>query len=265
LADKLYSAASPNRGIDVLADWPILTLSAELFRDHVESSDDWLVEFSEKQMKWSINLKQPALCFAMLALVAGCASPSSGVINAAGTPTQTLDLTRPGPVDGVGLANQDIGAITEKMIRSMLANPQITNRTNPAQILIDANDFENASAQRMDKSMIVDDIFTNLVKAANGRIVFVDRANLNAVMKERKLKRSGVTDVGTIGLTRGTAGVDYKLVGSFRMKEERSRTKGMIQRRNQIFFKMIDMERGVTVWADDYVVARAGQDDVIYR
>lgn len=211
------------------------------------------------------DFKWPVVGFAMASVLAGCASPSSGVINAAGSPTQTLDLTRPGPVDGVGLANQDIGAISSKMIRSMLSNPQITNRANPAQILIDANDFENASSQRMDKSMIVDDLFTNLVKAANGRIIFVDRANLNAVMKERKLKRSGVTDVGTIGLTQGTAGVDYKLVGSFRTKEERSRTNGIVQRRNQIFFKMIDMERGVTVWAEDYVVARSGQDDVIYN
>jgi PBP1b-binding outer membrane lipoprotein LpoB len=201
----------------------------------------------------------------MLALVAGCANPSSGVQNAAGIPTQTLDLTRPGPVSGVGVQSQDIVSMTDSMVRSMLSNPQITNRTSPAQVLIDPNDFENKSSQRMDKGIIIDRILTNLAKAANGRIIFVDRANLQAVLAERKLKRSGVTDVGTIGLTQGTAGVDYKLVGSFRSMDARSRSSGTIQRLNQVSFRMLDMERGTMVWADDYEFARAGQDDVIYQ
>jgi hypothetical protein len=85
------------------------------------------------------------------------------------------------------------------------------------------------------------------------------------VAQERDLKRQGVVDIGTTGLTQAQAGGDYRLGGRIVSVDQRHARSGMIQRYNQISFEMIDLERGTIVWSGLYEFARAGQDDIVYR
>ena len=96
-------------------------------------------------------------------------------------------------------------------------------------------------------------------------MVFVSRRNLDAILKERKLKRRGKVDVGTTGFTRGTAGVDFQLRGEIMDQTKQDPNTGAIERYNMINFEMLDMERGTVVWSGLYEFVKAGQNDAIYR
>jgi PBP1b-binding outer membrane lipoprotein LpoB len=200
----------------------------------------------------------------VLLAMTGCAA-GPGVQNAAGTPTVELDPGTRGPVAGVGIEGQDVISMTDQMVRDMLTAPELAAAGNPPQIIVDGEFFHNESAQAINKNLITDRLRIGLNRAAKGRMVFVGRHYAGMVQQERDLKRQGVVDVGTTGLTQAQAGGDYRLGGRISSLDQRSSTTGMIQRYNEIVFELVDLERGTIVWSGIYEFSRAGQDDVVYR
>lgn len=189
----------------------------------------------------------------------------TSVPNSQGLATRSVDSSLPGPVAGVGIESHDIVTMTDKMVRDMLANSTLAGQTTPPRVVVDAQEFKNDSPQAINKNIITDRLRVNLNRASQGRMVFVSQESARIVAKERDLKRQGVTDVGTTGLAKAQAGVDYKLVGRIASTDSRNTRTGMIQRFNQIAFEMIDMESGIIVWDGLYDFERAGADDVVYR
>ena len=198
---------------------------------------------------------------AVAALLAGCQTSQ----NASGMRVVELDPSTRGPVAGVGIEGQDIVSMTDRMMRDMMTNPMLANAARPPQIIVDGEFFENESSQRINKNAITDRLRVNLNRAANGRMTFVGRHYAGMVAQERDLKRQGITDVGTRGLTKAQAGGDYRLGGRISSLDSRNPSNGMVQRYNQIVFEMVDLERGTIIWSGMYEFARAAQDDIIYR
>ncbi len=184
--------------------------------------------------------------------------------NAPGTPTAYQDVATSGLVRGTGIESQDVVGTVDKMVRHMLANPVLGNAARPPRVIMDAAYFENQSSQRLNKNVLIDQLATRLQIAANGRILFVDREHADMVEKERELKRSGVTDVGTTRLAKAVAGADYRLNGRITSLDGRT-PDGVIERYMQIVFRMTDLENGIVVWTNQYDFKKAGRDDVIYR
>jgi len=195
-------------------------------------------------------------------LVAGC--QTTGVQNAAGTPTTYQDTRTAGLVRGTGIESQDVESMVDKMVRHMLANPTLANAATPPRVIVDSAFFKNQSSQRFDKDLLIDQLATQLQIAANGRILFVNREMAHMVEKERTLKRDGVTDAGTVGLTRAVAGADYRLNGRITSLDQRT-VRGTEQRYMTIVFRMTDLESGITVWANQYKFKKAGRQSVVYR
>lgn len=212
-----------------------------------------------------MSMQLPVVAIAAAALSLAACQTTSPVANTAGSPTVQLDPGTRGPVAGVGIEGQDIISMTDKMMRDMLRSPVLAGRATPPQVIIDAGDFRNESPQRLSLTAITDRLRIGLTNASEGRMVFVSRESAAVVAQERELKRQGVTDVGTIGLTRAQAGADFRLKGRINSVDSRDPRSGMIQRYNQIVFEMIDQERGVTVWGGIYEFARAAADDIVYR
>ncbi len=217
-----------------------------------------------------INTKNPSrralaalVLTATAALVAGCGG-GSGVKNAPGTPTTYQDVSSPGLVRSTGIESQDILGMVDKMVRHMLANPVLSGAATPPRVIVDSAYFENQSSQRLNKNIIIDQLATQLQIAANGRILFVDREHADMVAKERSLKREGVTDVGTTGLTQAVAGADYRLNGRITSQDVRT-SDGVEERYMNILFRMVDLENGLVVWTNKYDFKKAGQHDIIYR
>ena len=183
-----------------------------------------------------------------------------------GMKVQELDPSQRGPVSGVGIESQDIIGMTDRMVRDMLSNPQLAGRATAPRVIVDDQYFTNESSQRLNKRIITDRLRVNLNRASNGRMMFVGREFAAMIAQERELKREGVTDVGTTGLTKAQAGVDFRLTGRITSEDSAAQDgTGRIQRFNQITFEMVDLESGVIVWSNLYDFARVAADSVVYR
>jgi curli biogenesis system outer membrane secretion channel CsgG len=195
--------------------------------------------------------------------LSGCVT--SGVPNAAGVATRDINPSVAGPVAGVGIEGQDIVSMTDQMMRDMLGNATLTTRPKPPRVVVDSQYFRNEGSQANNRDIITDRLRVNLNRASQGRLTFLTRTNMTMVADERGLKRDGVTDVGTTGMTKAMSGADYRLTGAISTLDSRSPKTGMMQRYNQISFEMVDLESGEIVWSGLYEFARAAADDVVYR
>lgn len=200
---------------------------------------------------------------AMGLLLSACASTDA--VNAAGVAAREIDPTNRGPVAGVGIEGHDLISMTDQMMRDMLSVPALAGRQTPPRVIVDEQFFRNESSQRINKALITDRLRVGLNRAATGRMVFIGRQYADMVALERDLKRQGVTDVGTTGLTRAQAGADFRLGGRIASLDSAQNSTGMVQRYNQITFEMIDLETGIVTWSGIYEFERAGADDVVYR
>jgi penicillin-binding protein activator len=203
------------------------------------------------------------VCAFLAVLMSGCVSPQ--VQNSGGMAVRDIDPGIRGPVGGVGIEGQDIISMTDQMMRDILGNSFFSGNAVAPRVIIDGEFFVNDSGQAINKNMITERLRANLNRASNGRMLFVGRNYARMVEEERSLKREGVTDVGTTGLTRAQAGVDYRLGGRITSLDSRDTRTGMIQRHTQILFEMVDVENGLIIWSGLYEFARAGADDVVYR
>ena len=178
---------------------------------------------------------------------------------------QDIDPGSKGPVSGLGIEGHDIQSMADRMVRDMLGNATLANREISPRVIVDSKYFTNESSQRINKNLITDRLRVNLNRASQGRMVFLARQNTAMIEEERALKREGVTDVGTTGLTRSQSGADFRLTGNIASTEARDPRSGTMQRYTQIVFEMVDLESGEIAWSNSYDIARAATDDVIYR
>ncbi len=161
-------------------------------------------------------------------LLGGCVT--AGVANESGAAPVAVDPSQRGPVSGVGIEGQDVIAMTDQMIRDMLANQRLAAAPKAPRVIIDVEFFANESTQPINKSLIVNRMRTGLNRASNGKIQFVGNQYAGAVAQARELKRKGVTDMGTTGLTKAQLGADYRLGGTIASLDSRNAKTGMIQR-----------------------------------
>lgn len=186
-------------------------------------------------------------------------------INASGRPTMYETPDSPGVVAGNQIESQDIISTTDGMVRDMLANPQVAGLASTPRIRIDSSLIRNQSSQVINLNLFTDRLRTGLVRGANGRMLFVSRTDTDELVKERKLKRSGIADGGGLGLQEKIAGVDYRLQGNIADQTGVSNTTGLQSRFFQITFQLVDQETGIIVWADSYSFKKTSADDAIYR
>ena len=212
-----------------------------------------------------VRLLLPA---AAAALLAGCATPDqygTRVDNSAGRATVYENPNAAGPIQGIGIQSNDISSMTDKMVRSMLAEPRVAGRAVAPRVQIDSSRFTNESNARVNKNRLIDQLDIELNRAASGRMEFIAVEETASVMELRAEKREGLTDGGTTGQSEKVMGVDYFLTARITAQDAVDASSGMTTRDLFIAFKLIDAERRNTVWADSYRYVKSAQDDVIYR
>lgn len=207
--------------------------------------------------------------FAAMCAAAVCLVPATSAMarsKKGGTQAMELDPSGRGALSGIGIESRDIDMMADQVVRELMSRPDFIASAEPPRIVVDSAAFHNDSSQRIDRNMITDALRASLNRAAAGRIRFISRETMQFIMQERELKRTGIADVGTRGMTAGVAGLDFRLVGRMTSLDNRDGRSGMTQRRTQVVFEMVDLETGEIPWTGQpYVILRASGDDVVYR
>ncbi|TQV74784.1 penicillin-binding protein activator LpoB [Aliikangiella marina] len=211
------------------------------------------------------NIIQTFLAASFVTLI-GCGGGSSvNYENERGRSTVYEDAGTTGRVAGVGIESQDIVSMTDQMMRDMLQNEMLMGRDTPPRIVIDAESFVNESMNRINLNMLTDRLRIQLNRAARGRLIFINNHVAGRIAKERELKRTGMTDGGTIRKTQAMAGVDFFLSGRITSQNAVDSNSGETSRFTQIIFEMTDAEAGFGIWGGMYDFKKTAQDNIIYR
>jgi penicillin-binding protein activator len=193
------------------------------------------------------------------ALLAGCAS--SGVRNPSGTPVTELKADEAGTVRGTGVESQDIVAVTDKMARSILNVKQIANaQTPPCVVLLPVS---NETRFPLNKEMFLTRIRIQLNSKAQGKITFLARDQMEALQKERDLKRQGQVTASADPTVQEFKGADYFLTG----KLQGHTVKAAAGTSDYILysFQLIDNRNSAIIWEDAAEIKKQGLEDAAYR
>jgi penicillin-binding protein activator len=211
-------------------------------------------------MRTSLTKLTFPLCSAALAaLVAGCAS--SGVKNPSGVSVTHMNADEQGFVAGTGIESQDIVAVTDKMARSILAIPQIANAANPPVIVLDPVD--NQTRFPINKDLFLTRIRAQLNSKTLGKVQFLARDRMNALLKEREAKRQGQYTASADPNVQEFKGADFFLTGT--LQGQSTRTHAGTSDYILYDFHLIDARTSAIVWEDMAEIKKQGLEDAAYR
>ncbi len=195
---------------------------------------------------------------AVAALVAGCAS---GVQNPSGVPVTQLNADEKGFVAGTGVESQDLVAVTDKMARSILATPEIQKAQGlPRVVLLPV---ENQTRFAFNKDIFLDRIRVQLNSKAQGKVRFLARDRMEALEKEREMKRAGQLTSSSDPVVQEFKGADFFLTG----KLSGMTTKARAGTSDYILytFQLIDPRTSDIIWEDSAEIKKQGTEDAAYR
>ena len=206
-----------------------------------------------------INHRSSLAVLAIAGLVAGCAS--SGVKNPSGVPVTQMKPDEQGFVAGTGIESQDLVAVTDKMARSILGIPQITNAQGTPRIVLDP--VINDTRFPINKDIFLTRIRVQLNTKAQGKVIFLARDRMNALEHERQLKQSGQVTASSDPNIVEFKGADFFLTG----KLEGMTTQSSAGTSDYILydFQLIDARTSAIVWEDSAEIKKQGLEDAAYR
>jgi len=201
-----------------------------------------------------------SLCIAAVAaLMAGCAS--HGVKNPSGVPVTHLNPDEQGFVAGTGPESQDLVTVADKMARSIVGIPQIANAATPPTIVLQP--VENQTRFPINKDIFLTRIRSQLNTKAQGKVMFLARKQMEALEKERNLKREGAVTASSDPGVQEFKGADYFLTGS--LQGLSTRTAAGTSDYILYDFHLIDARTSVMVWEDSAEMKKQGLEDAAYR
>jgi len=194
-----------------------------------------------------------------LALTLGCAS---GVKNPSGTPVTEVKPDERGFVAGTGIESQDLVAVTDKMARSILNNPEIRNFPGgtPRIVLLPV---ENETRFTINKDIFLTRIRTQLNSKAQGKVRFLARERMDDLEKERQAKREGSVTSTTDPALQEFKGADFFLTG--KLQGMTTQAKAGISDYVLYSFQLIDPRTSDILWEDSAEIKKQGLEDAAYR
>lgn len=172
-----------------------------------------------------------------------------------------VDPDRPGTVRTLGPESQDISALSDLMVRSMLNSPDVKAWETPPTVVM--LPMVNNTRHAFNQEIFTSRLRAELNRVARDRMRFVSRDINEDLLKEREMKRAGQVDYDPDLRAVTLSGADYFLRGRADGLAAVS-LKGQADT-IQYTFKLVDAETGLDVWEDFFVTKREGKDDVLYR
>jgi penicillin-binding protein activator len=212
-------------------------------------------------MKRKIFLSAPIL---VAMLLSGCAT-QTGVQRTGHIGSTYVDPTQSvHGVSSIGIESQDIRAMTDQMVRDLMATPLFGNAQVVPRVIIDDTRFVNESTQMLNVNMLLDRMRIELMRASAGKILFVSRQNVDLVQLEKELKEAGSVESRNGEHRQALAGADYRLIGRITSQVAASRS-GIQTNYYSISFEMLDLSTGYAVWGNLYDTKKVGANDTLYQ
>lgn len=195
-----------------------------------------------------------------LALLAGgCAS--SGVKNPSGVQVTEMKADERGFVAGTGVESQDLVTVADKMARGLLSLDQISAAKSPPYVVLDP--VINETRFPINKDIFLTRIQTQLASKSGGKVLFLARERLDALLKERDAKRAGQFNATSDPTVQEFKGADYFLTG--KLQSLTTKTKDGTSDYVLYTFQLIDARTTIIVWAGDHEIKKQGLEDAAYR
>ncbi len=195
----------------------------------------------------------PLLILAAALLLGACKKDSFNI--------RDVDPGQAGRVRSLGPESQDVLRVSELMMRSLSADPAISEAAVPPTIVM--LPMENNTRFPFNSGTFTTRLQALLNRDSKGQMRFVDRGIYEDILRERQGKREGEFDYDPERRTLATAGADYFLKGYVEGLSAASR-EGMAE--YAVYsFSLVDSETGIVLWQDLFDVKREGRDDVLYR
>jgi PBP1b-binding outer membrane lipoprotein LpoB len=205
------------------------------------------------------QIRVPLCGVAVAALFAGCAS--SGVKNPSGVPVTHLNADEQGFVAGTGVESQDLVQVADKMARSMIEIQQIANAPTAPTVVLQPVD--NQTRFPINKDIFLTRIRAQLNSKARGKVMFLARNQMEALEKERNLKREGAVTASANPMVQEFKGADYFLTGT--LQGISTRTTAGTSDYILYDFHLIDARTSAIVWEDSAEIKKQGLEDAAYR
>ena len=186
------------------------------------------------------------LAFGIVALAAGCADYGR-------VPVDSED-----PFNDTTTDSKDFVTVAQAMARDIVQVSQIAQAEKAPTVAFAK--VENRSSIPIDTKMFLEEIRMLLIKNVGGKIIFLDRARSEEVLRERDLKRSGEL---TSSSKKAVLGADYFLTGSISTIDKADGGERTTMMRYE--FLLTDAESTQIVWANDYKVKKYGKKGLYDR
>lgn len=192
-------------------------------------------------------------------LIAGCAT--SGVQNPKGVGVTELRPDEKGFVTSTGIESQDIVTVADKMARGIVGLPQIVSATVPPRMVLDP--VINETRFAINKDIFLTRMMTQLTAKSQGKVIFLARERMDALNREREMKRTGQVTATSDPNVQEFKGADFFLTG--KLQGLSTRTSQGTSDYVLYTFQVIDARTSEIVWAGDHEIKRQGLEDAVYR
>ena len=182
------------------------------------------------------------------ALLSGCTGQTKRL-----SPDELSDIEL-----GTGLTSQDFRSVSQRMARSLVGLVQIQNATTPPKVAFFS--VANRSNEYIDGDMFLNKMRTQLIKHAQGRIVFLDRAIIAIIEKENRDKLRGKR---TASGERTPYGADFFLTGTIESIDQVAGAGHTTYLR--LSFRLTDAGSSAIVWEDEYEIKKHATTGIMYR
>ena len=209
----------------------------------------------------NMTLRLPLLVAAvsLAALAAGCSS--SGVKNPSGTDVTEMRPDEKGFVVGTGIESTDLVRVADKMARGIIGTPAIANAATPPVVVIEP--VINDTRFPINKSIFLDRIQGELLAKSQGKVRFLARDRMDALTRERELKRTGQVTADSNPQLQQFMGADYFLTG--KLTGLSTSAKAGVSDYVLYSFQLINANTSEIVWAGQDEIKKQGTSDAVYR
>ena len=185
--------------------------------------------------------------------------------SACGTPTRRIDPDQDDDVGGTGIDSADVRTTADSVCRALLGNRTLFEKGTPIVVIMSP---ENRTRFQIDASIFVTSMRAKLMEVAEGRIMFIAREDMKAVLDERERKRSGAVSVptdasGKPDLAAAPLGTQYFLTGTLQGISKQDGES--VSDYTLATFRVVDAETGALIFERGYDWKKIGSSGVIYR